>query len=68
MLDKVIERGLALIDARVEERLAEAEAILAEVSTLRQIQREATQILATGPDLMRVMLETPGLRLRGRLQ
>ncbi len=68
MLDPLIERGMALIEKRVEERLAEAEAILNEVSGLMKIQRDARGIVASGPDLMRVMLEDSQLRLRGRLQ
>ncbi|WP_394999410.1 hypothetical protein [Sphingomonas sp.] len=68
MLDPLIERGMALIEKRVEERLAEAEAILNEVSVLMKIERDARGIVASGPDLMRVMLEDSQLRLRGRIQ
>lgn len=68
MLDPLIERGMALIEKRVEERLAEAEAILNEVSVLMKIARDARGIVASGPDLMRVMLEDSQLRLRGRIQ
>lgn len=68
MLDPLIERGMALIEKRVEERLAEAEAILNEVSVLMKIERDARGIVASGPDLMRVMIEDSQLRLRGRIQ
>ena len=68
MLDPLIERGMALIEKRVEERLAEAEAILNEVSVLMKIERDARGIVASGPDLMLVMLEDSQLRLRGRIQ
>ena len=68
MLDPLIERGMALIEKRVEQRLAEAEAILNEVSVLMKIERDARGIVASGPGLMRVMLEDSQLRLRGRLQ
>jgi hypothetical protein len=68
MLDPLIERGMALIEKRVEQRLAEAEAILNEVSVLMKIERDARGIVASGPDLMRVMLEDSQLRLRGRIQ
>lgn len=68
MTDAILKRAQMLAAQRVDELLAEAEAIFAEVTQLVAVHRNLGEVRASGRNVMQMMLNDSRLRFMGKLK